>query len=89
MTKYIKNPKLKIRKETEGYVVYVPLRGSFWFNETAIDIFNLISDCDDAENIAAALMTEYDVSISENVKIEVEKTMNILQMIGCIKRVKD
>ena len=26
---------------------------SFWFNETAIDIFNLISDCDDAENIAA------------------------------------
>ena len=34
-------------------------------------------------------MTEYDVSISENVKIEVEKTMNILQMIGCIKRVKD
>lgn len=41
-TKFLPNPNVRIRKEGEGFSVYVPLKGAYWLNDSAIEIYYLI-----------------------------------------------
>ena len=87
--RYVKNPKLKIRTENNGYIVYLPPGKIFWFNETAKDILAIINDYEKVEDIVSFLRSKYDIFSIDTVKLEVDNTVQILEMIGCISRVKN
>lgn len=41
-TKFSPNQNMRIRKEAEGFSVYVPMGGAYWLNNSAIEIYYLI-----------------------------------------------
>lgn len=90
MTKYVKNPKCKIRKENQGFIVYIPSAGPLWFNETAMDVLNLISESSNVESIISALTSKYDNTKNvDDIRKDIEKTLTILEMTECIQKVKE
>lgn len=86
LAKYVRNTKAKIRKENEGFAVYVPLNGVFWFNEEAMEIFNLVSSYD-VDSISAILASKYNISDTDKVKKDIVKTIDVLEMTGCVQLV--
>ena len=41
-TKFLPDPNIRIRKEENGFSVYVPMKGAYWLNDSAIKIYYLI-----------------------------------------------
>ena len=87
--KYIKNPKCKIRKENDGFIVFIPSVGPLWFNETAVDILNLISELSHPDSVVSAMMSKYDNMKVDDIRKDIERTLAILEMTECIYEVKE
>jgi hypothetical protein len=57
--KFVRNPDLRIRKEEKGYTLYLPVRGAYWLNETAMDMFLGLTSNEDEEAIVGSIFGKY------------------------------
>lgn len=68
LTSFSPNPNIRLRKEEEGFSVYLPLQGAYWLNNTAIEIYYLICKEQSIEKVIKIFGAKYnlDYSTAEN-----------------------
>jgi hypothetical protein len=85
MSKFIRNDEVRIRKEERGFSVFIPFRGAYWLNDTAMEILDLACSKENIKEIVESLKRKYADVDKETLQKDVKKMIFLFEAIGLIR----
>jgi len=85
--KRAKNPRLRSRRETIGYVVYIPHHGAFWLNDLAMQILEMIDSGLAEDQVSSNILKQYACPTATAVCEDVRRIISTLEKIQALQPV--